>query len=205
MKTIDIYSKKYGSFKTIVDDEDHYFLITNFKWYIAKDHTKEYYYPVGNIIGNSKIKYRLSRLVMNANDPDVFVDHIDRNPLNNKKSNLRFATQSQNQHNRPRLKSKSGFKGVRKTHGGPGYQIVLQLNKRTICGGTSPSIIEAAYNYNAFARKHHGEFAYQNPVTAIKYADGIMYTHEVKTPCSTPIRDKDFIIEQVRTFIPNRL
>jgi hypothetical protein len=35
--------------------------------------------------------------------------------------------------------------------------------------------IEAAFKWNELARKYHGEFAYQNPVTAIKYADGTMY------------------------------
>lgn len=165
MKELLIKSKACGGpFVVLVDDEDYYFLVTNFRWYISKDYTKEYYYPTGNVIGNSRKKYRLSRIVMNAIDPNIFVDHIDRNPLNNQKSNLRFATQSQNQHNRPRLRAKSGFKGVRKNHGGSGYQIVLRVKNKTICGGTFPSAIEAAKAYNDFARIHHGEFAYQNPI-----------------------------------------
>lgn len=203
MKTIKITSKKYGAYEVLVDDHIYDYLVTNFRWYISKDSVREYYYATGNKIGNSRKKLRMNRVVMGVTDPNIFVDHIDRNPLNNQKYNLRLATQSENQCNRPH-RAISGFKGVRKNHGGVGYQIFLRKNRIIYCGGTYPCAVSAAFHYNAFSKKHHGEFAYQNPVTAIKYADGVMYTHEVKTPCSTPIMDKDFIIEQVRTFIHNR-
>jgi len=52
----------------------------------------------------------LTRIVMNSKKGQL-VDHRDRNPLNNRKNNLRIATHRQNMLNRI-LKSSTGFIGV---------------------------------------------------------------------------------------------
>lgn len=164
MKEMLIKSESYGDKIAFIDDCNYDDFLNNYRWFVAKDVTKEYYYITGYHISNSYKKIRMSRLVLSATNPKIFVDHIDRNPLNNQKHNLRFATQSQNQRNRGRQKINSvGYKGVRYGHHG-GYQILIKVHGRVICGGTYTSPEEAAKHWNVLARIHHGEFAYQNPV-----------------------------------------
>lgn len=56
---------------------------------------------------------KIHRIILDA-PRGTIVDHIDHDGLNNKRSNLRLVTQSQNQQNRPRANrnSKSGVRGV---------------------------------------------------------------------------------------------
>lgn len=62
-------------------------------------------------IGNNKKEY-LHRLIMNP-DPGFVVDHIDRDPTNNLRSNLRIVTHSQNLYNsNTSSANSSGSKGV---------------------------------------------------------------------------------------------
>ena len=58
-------------------------------------------------------KRKLHRVVMNY-DGDLVIDHIDGNPLNNRKSNLRIVTTQQNGQNQRKLhpRNKSGYRNV---------------------------------------------------------------------------------------------
>jgi hypothetical protein len=58
-------------------------------------------------------KSRLHRLLMGVGPGEGIIDHIDRNPLNNKRSNLRLATTRENNLNRsPQRNNTSGHTGV---------------------------------------------------------------------------------------------
>lgn len=55
----------------------------------------------------------LSRTLLNVNEKDLVVDHIDGNTLNNKRENLRVCTQQQNTQNKHMMSNnKSGTTGV---------------------------------------------------------------------------------------------
>ena len=119
MKTITINSAKYGEFVVFVDDED-YENVMKYKWSILKTKRHRCVYVINTTYGGMKNGKRLKnkhhsihRLILGITDPCILVDHIDRNPLNNQKSNLRICNQMQNSLNRtPRTDTTSKYKGV---------------------------------------------------------------------------------------------
>jgi hypothetical protein len=110
--------------------------------------------------GNGKFRGRLlHRVLMDAPD-GVQVDHQDRNPLNNRRYNLRKATPVQNQGNRVKAHpgSSSLFKGV-SWHRATG-KWRAKIQQRWL--GVFPSEEEAARAYDLEAVKLFGEFATLN-------------------------------------------
>lgn len=164
MKVIEINSKKNGKYNVLVDDED-YDYINQFTWYLSV--TKSGPYARARYIdnGNKRKLCCMHRLILGVTDKSIFVDHVNHNGLDNRRSNLRIASRSQNGMNRRVSKSnKSGYKGVSKSSNSESFRVCIYLSGKMINGGTFKTPEEAAKKYNELARIHHGEFAYQNPV-----------------------------------------
>lgn len=145
----------------LIDDEDEEFVLSH-TWYpMATKDGRAYYHRFRNKEerGNGKKWIALHRELINAPD-GLEVDHKDRNPLNNQKSNLRLATSSQNSAN-----SKSRcrqYKGVWKGPKSKGWTAYIKMDGKPTCIGTYKTEVEAAYAYDNAARKIYGEFAYLN-------------------------------------------
>lgn len=159
------YSKKYGSQKFIIDDED-YDLISGQKWWAACTRGKWYVVGYGPVNGVVK-RFYLHRLLMGVLDtPQIHIDHRDNDGMNNRKNNLRKATIAENSRNVGCNKmSKSKLKGVSIYSVGKMagmYAVRLRFNGKKVFGGYFKDPIEAAKKYNEMALKYHGEFAYQN-------------------------------------------
>ena len=78
----------------------------------AKAGKRNKYLCVG-VNGRSYQAHRLAWLIVTGDWPDRHIDHRDLDSLNNKWSNLRLATQSQNSANRRKHRNNtSGLKGV---------------------------------------------------------------------------------------------
>ena len=91
---------------TLVDDED-YEILNQHKW-----HNNIGYARTDIKDGNKWFGKLMHRLIMNV-PIKMEVDHIDRNGLNNQKSNLRIVTHQQNSMNSKKQKgSSSKYKGV---------------------------------------------------------------------------------------------
>lgn len=101
----------------------------------------------------------MHRLLM-GNPAGKKVDHIDFDTLNNRRSNLRAATNSQSAvHTRQKLGA-SGYRGVRCD--GQRFSAQIQWNKETIRRHGFGSAVEAAVAYDELALEIHGEFAVLN-------------------------------------------
>lgn len=91
----------------------------------------------------------------------VGIDHINRDRLDNRKSNLRPASKSENGMNKVGW-SKTGFKGVVMDKGRFAARILV--NGKMMYLGSSRNLKEAATYYNNAAKKFFGEFACLNDV-----------------------------------------
>ena len=87
------------------------------------------------------------------------VDHINLNSLDNRKSNLRFCTASQNCQNKGRqANNTSGFKGVWKHRPGK-WRAIVKANYRKYDLGLFDSPLAAFEARRNILEKVHGEFA----------------------------------------------
>lgn len=109
--------------------------------------------------GNKTKIFTLTSLLITC--PEGFlVDHKNRNSLDNRKSNFRIATRSQNQYNSGPRRGKK-YKGVGFRRKSCNWIAKLMANGVNYCE-THPTEILAAHAYDDLAIKHHGEFAYLN-------------------------------------------
>lgn len=98
----------------------------------------------------------------------MFVDHINGNKRDYRKSNLRIVTKSQNNCNVVvRKDSVTGYKGVYWNSAKQRYQSSIQIAGKRRYLGTFSQLRSAVLAYNEAARKYHGEFAFVNEVPSI--------------------------------------
>lgn len=140
--------------KTLIDEKD-YEKLSGYRWglsstgYVARTTSK----------GGKYKTFLLHRVIMSAKKGEV-IDHINNNPLDNRRENLRFCTQKQNvQNQRTQLRSKSGFKGVcwdNKYNKWRSY--IVSSGKQKFLGYYEDKE-RAAEAYNKAASERFGQFA----------------------------------------------
>ncbi len=99
----------------------------------------------------------LSRIILGVFDPNIEVDHKNRNPLDNRIENLRICNRSQNMQNSRRKKRlpASGFRGVAIDPNDGAFVANIKTNYRRIHIGRFDNPIEAAYARDAAALRYH--------------------------------------------------
>jgi hypothetical protein len=143
----------------LVDDCD-YDLLSQKKWTAVQANRN--FYAAHYYIDNGKMRsIYMHRFLMNPL-PGLLIDHIDGNPLNNRRSNLRIATHQQNLFNQ-RGRTNCGFKGVRVIQSLKNPFGAFIRNGDHFCHiGVYPTAELAALAYDQKALELQGEFARLN-------------------------------------------
>lgn len=90
------------------------------------------------------------------------MDHINGNPLDNRRSNLRICSAQGNQRNRRKPKGRSGLKGVSWDSERKKWIAECYVDKRCVLKRRFNSKIEAAKAYDDAASRWFGAFACTN-------------------------------------------
>lgn len=144
-----------------VNAKDGYAIVDKKYAYLAKDNWRITHY--GYAI-RSKDKKLLHRLIVNTSKGRV-IDHINGNTLDNRLTNLRECTQSDNAKNQKlNIRNKTGYKGVYFDKRYKKYIASVNSNYKKIHAGVYLTAEEAAKAYNKLALELHGEFARLNDV-----------------------------------------
>lgn len=126
--------------------------ITGYTFISMEDiHLLHFTYSYHIYVCSSFNNKKLHQLVMGdyPKEKDV-IDHIDRNPLNNRRSNLRFVTFSENARNCSKLETAtSKYFGVYHNNDSGKYRAWITLDSKTIALGTHDNEIDAAKTYDA--------------------------------------------------------
>lgn len=147
--------------------KDGYAIVDAEMAWIGKEH-KWSLGDVGYAVETRHDRKRMQYFVLERNN-GLYIDHINGDRLDNRRSNLRLVTHQQNMMNvRPR--SSNGYKGVSKVKKDritPGMKKVWRSYIKPqghgqISLGMHETPEEAAKAYDEAARKYFGEFAYLN-------------------------------------------
>ncbi len=119
------------------------------------------------------LTHRLAWLYIHGLWPKNSIDHIDGNPVNNKISNLREATHSQNCQNRGMTASNtSGYCGVSLTKDRKKWRAQIRIQGQKKYLGTFDTPQQAHEAYCEAGQKHHGRFFNSGEPKALKTEGG---------------------------------
>lgn len=157
-----------GGKEVLVDDDD-YELLNKYKWNFGG---KGYATRADNTDPLKQTTIYLHREIVNI-PPGMICDHIDRDPLNCQKINLRIGSLSQNSQN-TKVREGRKFKGVsycKRIRGSPTWRVRIQVNNKLIHIGDYQTETDAAIAYNIAAKFYFKEFANLNIIEGVTECD----------------------------------
>lgn len=138
-----------------MDDED-FDELSKVKW----QHDTHGYAAHGILRDGKHIYQKMHYFILEQKE-GLQVDHINRDRLDNRRANLRYATRSQNTANATRPNS-SGYRGIRQDCSTWCARASVNGKRIELRGFKTPQ--EAAKAYNELAKELQGEFAVLNDV-----------------------------------------
>ena len=119
--------------------------------------------------GPKPITVRMHRVIC---ETSLKVDHVNCDGLDNRRGNLRPATNSENSRNARLSKNNtSGVKGVRWNARRGKWEAYLHLNRRLVFFGRFSSLPEATAAYAKASQDYHGEFGRTSHAGGVALAD----------------------------------
>jgi hypothetical protein len=152
---------KYGSIignYALVDDEDYEWL-NQWKWYGWK-HRNTIYARRGDYSTGKLVTIIMHRVILGLTDPKISCDHINRNGLNNQRTNLRSCSPGENRMNQGLSSNNiSGVTGVSWCKAYKKYVANIQVCKKPVFIGYFARFEDAKKARRAAELKHFGHFA----------------------------------------------
>lgn len=138
-------------------DEEDYNTIKNFAWFSYNG-----YITTNNYIDKNYPRLlKMHRLVMQERNPNVYIDHINHNTMDNRKCNLRATTPSQNARNHKVSKSNtSGVTGVILQKTNQKWRAAIRVDYKTIALGTYDTFEEAVKARKNAEQLYFGDYSY---------------------------------------------
>ena len=147
---------------TIVDQDD-FEKLKEYKWHITDSRSRCRYAVRTVRKGGKRRRCAMHRVISQAPE-GLFVDHINRNGLDNRRGNLRIVTAQQNSWNTRlgRGQGKSKYKGVGWDNDKQKWRATIYIDNKLKHLGRFEDEKEAAATYDRTAKKYRGEYAFLN-------------------------------------------
>lgn len=157
---IKIQSRKYGLLETLIDTEDLAKVKQARSWSVNWYPNAKSFYVVGYFENGKHIK--LHRFVMGVTEINKHVDHINHDSLDNRKSELRIVTPSENNQNKRIVSNnKSGYTGVFRNKRLNKWQASIRVNGKLKHLGVFEDIKDAVKARKEAERKY---FTYKQKI-----------------------------------------
>jgi hypothetical protein len=154
MKRIQLTKNKFA----VVDDFD-FEELSKYSWCASDSGNNKFY---AHKKSNSKTVL-MHRLILNINDKNVEVDHINHNTLDNRRCNLRVCSRAQNNRNKSSHKnSTSKYLGVSLDKARNKWRANIYINKKCVFLGRFEQEKDAALAYDNIAKIEFKEYANLN-------------------------------------------
>jgi len=151
--------------QVVIVDDDKFQWQSQWKWHARRNRPGGIWYA-GRVdyTGGKKRLIFMHREILGLSDRNQHVDHINGDGLDNRRSNLRIATNAENNrnHRKPSNALTSLYKGVSWHKLSRKWQAQITFNGKKRYLGLFIDELAAARTYDKAAKELHGEFARLN-------------------------------------------